>query len=154
MNTLSPTFTGRFYKDKDGYGLLCVHWSKIMNADDKYKLDAAHHLLYLALRGKDWRKGFTPPSNQRKIDNGAFEGWILFSSLARIHSPVWENWLLEPFAGHVTLATLEHLRRFLPKVHAYAFKREQFSGHNFPFYAYNLPIDSQAKQEKEQDSNE
>ena len=50
-----------------------------MNSDRKRDLAAEHHLLYLALLGKDWRAGFTPITNQRKLDNGAFHGWSAIS---------------------------------------------------------------------------
>jgi hypothetical protein len=72
MNTLSRAITARFFPQPDSYNALRKKWSDLINSERRHELTSAHHLLYLALIGKDWRKAFTTISNQRKLDNGAF----------------------------------------------------------------------------------
>jgi len=84
MNTLSRAITARFFPNPDSYNALRKHWSSLINSERKHELTAAHHLLYIAMIGKDWRKAFTPPTNQRKLDNGAFLGWGMLRALATI----------------------------------------------------------------------
>ena len=99
-------------------------------------LTAAHHLLYLALRGKDWRRAFTPISNRRKLDNGAFVAWALFRALGSLHSPWNTDALLAPFEGAVTPEMLARLRELLPNPSPYRLRPEEFAGGAFPFEAY------------------
>jgi hypothetical protein len=74
MNTLSRTITSRFFIDPQNCTALRQQWSALINSDRKHELTTAHHLLYLAACGKDWRKAFTLASNRRKLENGAYVG--------------------------------------------------------------------------------
>ena len=121
------------------YSLLRKQWSRLINSECKHSLSAAHHLLYLALLGKDWRKRFTPPTNRRKLENGAFSGWKLFKALYLLHSTYNEAQLLAPFEGLITSEMLAKVRRLLPQPNPYAYAIEQFAAGNFPFEAYTLP---------------
>jgi hypothetical protein len=136
MNTLSRAETAQTLIHPDTYLLLRNHWSRLMNSERKHDLSAAQHLLYLALMGKDWRKSFTPPSNRRKLDNGAFEGWMMFRVLRLLHSRFAEDQLLAPFDGLVTPAMLDNLRKLIPKANPYSYRIEQFAAGAFPFEAY------------------
>jgi hypothetical protein len=136
MNTLSRAITAQIL-DADSYRALQKHWSALMNSDRKYELSAAHHILYLALMGKDWRRGFTPPTNRRKLENGAFHGWVLFRALERLHIKAYEQELLELFDGLVTPQMLQLIRSLLPKPNPYTYRPEQFAARAFPFDAYN-----------------
>jgi hypothetical protein len=136
MNTLPRASTAQFLADLNTYQRLRRHWSDLMRSPRKHELTAAHHLLYLSLLGKDWRKGFTCVTNRRKLDNGAFYGWALFRALATLHMPSRETELLEPFDGLVTSVMLESIRRLIPAQNAYHFRPEQFSS-GFPFEAYS-----------------
>ena len=136
MNTLSRAETAQTLIHPDTYLLLRNHWSRLMNSERKHDLSAAQHLLYLALMGKDWRKSFTPPSNRRKLDNGAFEGWMMFRVLRLLHSRFVEDQLLAPFDGLVTPAMLDNLRKLIPKANPYSYRIEQFAAGAFPFEAY------------------
>lgn len=138
MNTLSRAETAQFFPDSAAYLALRQHWSRLMNSDRRHDLTAAHHLLYLALLGKDWRRGFTPITNPRKLANGAFCGWALFSALREVHYAT-AAWLLAPFAGLVTEAMLEQVRRLLPLPSPYAYHPGAFAPGAFPFPAYNPP---------------
>ena len=134
MNTLPRAITAQILNDNETYTVLRTHWSALMQSDRKHELTAAHHLLYLVLLGKDWRKAFTPPTNRRKLENGAFEGWVLFRALGSIHSVVASPHLLAPFDGIVTPQILQRIRDLLPSLSPYRCKPEDFS-----FEAYDVP---------------
>jgi len=114
MNTLPRAVTAHVLGDTEAYTALRARWSALVQSERRHELTAAHHLLYLALVGKDWRRAFTPPSNRRKLENGAFEGWVLFRALGRIRGLVDQPQLLAPFEGIVTPQALRRLRELLP----------------------------------------
>lgn len=136
MNTLSKAITAHFFASSDQYNALRAHWSTLMNSQRREELSAAHHLLYLALLGKDWRKSFAPITNQRKLQNGAFIGWEMFQAIHRLHSHRCEAWLLAPFEGIVTVLMLQLVRRLVTQQNPYAAKPEAFSNGSFPIEAY------------------
>ena len=136
MNTLSRAITARFFPNPDSYNALRKHWSDLINSEHKHELTAAHHLLYLALIGKDWRKAFTPITNRRKLDSGAFWGWGMFHALFILHSKFSEQDLLAPFDDLVTPQMLQDLRSFLPLIYASEFRSDEFMNRQFPFEAY------------------
>jgi|SRR5215469_2592017 len=138
MNTLSPTITARFFTDLDSRATFAMQWRTLMRSDERHQLTPAHHLLYLALMGKDWRKGFTPPRNASKIVNGAFTGWALFRAIMTIHDPRQEEQLLAPFGGLVSLAALEQMRSLIVRTSAFGHTLEEFADSTFPFDAYQL----------------
>jgi hypothetical protein len=140
MNTLSRAVTARFFPNSDSYNALRKCWSGLINSERKHELTAAHHLLYLALMGRDWRKAFTPFSNKRKLNNGVFWSWGLFRALCRVHNKFSEQELLAPFDGLLTSEMLRGLRSFLPVVDPYRSRPEQFTRDSFPFDAYNEPV--------------
>ena len=137
MNTLSRAITAQFFTAPESYKALQTHWSNLMRSEGKRELTAVHHLLYLALRGKDWRKAFTPITNPRKLDNGAFFGWGLFNALRSLHYGRQED-LLAPFEGLVTPEMLQLVRNFVPS-NAGNFRAEEFTRQSFPFEAYQVP---------------
>ncbi len=139
MNTLSRAMTAQILTHIDTYPLLRKHWSGLMNSERKHELSAAHHLLYLTLLGKDWRKSFTPPTNRRKLKNGAFQGWMLFRALHLLHSKFGEEQLLAPFDGIVTPQMLANVRKVIPCPDPCSYPIEQFEAGSFPFEAYTLP---------------
>lgn len=137
MNTLSRAMTAQLYPNSDSYTLLRRQWSALLRSPRRCELTAAHHLLYLALLGKDWRKAFTPISNPRKLANGAFQGWVLFRALLAIQMPSAEAELLAPFEGLVTAEMLAGIRRLLPvKLNPYQLRPVDFGSGSFPFEAY------------------
>lgn len=137
MNTLSRAITARFFPNPDSFNALRKHWSGLINSERKLELTAAHHLLYLAATGKDWRKAFTPPTNPRKLDNGAFFGWRMFRALQTIHSRFGEEELMAPFEGLITPQILSQLRSLLPTLNAYLYKPTDFVNGAFPFDAFS-----------------
>jgi hypothetical protein len=139
MNTLPRAVTAQIFPSTDSYTALRTHWRALLRSDCKHELTAAHHLLYLALLGKDWRKAFTPITNERKLANGAFPGWALFRALRSLHSPWEEATLLAPFEGIVSLPMLQFVRKLLPLANAYAYRPGDFTSAAWPFAAYNVP---------------
>ena len=141
MNTLSRAITAQYFTDTNAYTALHAHWRTLVGSDRKRELGAAHHLLYLALLGKDWRKGFTPPSNPHKLANGAFVGWALFRALRMLHSQVAEPGLLAPFGGLVTPQMLQQLRTHLPLLDPAAYRPEDFAPGTQSVAAYLTPTE-------------
>jgi hypothetical protein len=139
MNTLSRAYTAHFFPESANYLALQQHWSRLVRSDRKHTLTAAHHLVYLVLLGRDWRRAFTPISNPRKLANGGFSGWALFRATGQVHSPSSTADLLAPFDGLVTADMLRALRARLPETWSFAFKPELFAGGAFPFDAYLAP---------------
>src|SRR5262249_44091407 len=78
-------------------------------------LTAAHHLLYAALRGKDWRRGFCPVTNPKKLANGARFDRSVREAIFDLHSEWVEDRLLAPFGGWATAAMLRRVREWIPK---------------------------------------
>ena len=136
MNTLNREQTSLLFPHPENYQQLRNHWSQLINSDRRHELTAAHHLLYLALLGKDWRKGFTPPSNPRKLANGGYSGWAMFRALLLFHSKYHEKWLLDPLGGLVTPDMLALIREKIPRVASYTYRCEHYQSGNFPFTAY------------------
>lgn len=137
MNTLSRAITARFFPNSNSYNALRNKWSDLINSERKHELSAAHHVLYLALIGKDWRKAFTPLTNQRKLDNGAFWDWGMFRALQTLQLQFKEDELLTPFDGLITPQMLSELRDLLPSANAYTYKPSDFANRTFPFDAYS-----------------
>ena len=140
MNTLSRAVTARFFPNSDSYNALRKCWSGLINSERKHELTAAHHLLYIALMGRDWRKAFTPLSNQRKLSNGAFWSWGLFRALFCVHNEFHKQALLAPFDGLITPQMLSELRGFLAVPRPYHFRPDEFTRTSFPFDAYKESI--------------
>ena len=136
MNTLSPEITKSILGDPAKYLAIKNQWRTLMASPRKHELTATHHLLYCALMGKDWRRGFTPPTNPVKLENGAYEGWILFQCLMQLHYPQEEAALLAPFEYQLRPAMLKRLRKFMPKPNPYHFNVAGFADGKFPFDAY------------------
>ena len=152
MNTLPRAITAHVLTDPDLYYAIRQQWSELMRSTRRRELIAAHHILYLALIGKDWRKGFTCATNQRKLDNGAFYGWVLFRAVESLHLPSCEAELLAPFGGVVTPLMLEHIRNLIPDQSPSSYRPEQFTPANFPFEAYRLPASFQTAAADERNS--
>ena len=142
MNTLPRAITAQILTDSETYNVIRRRWSELMRSPRRNELKAVHHLLYLVLLGKDWRKGFTCVSNRRKLDNGAFYGWTLFKALAALHMPSQEPEVLMPFDGVVTPFMLQRVRELVPSQSPFKYRPEQFAA-GFPFDAYTLPELSQ-----------
>jgi hypothetical protein len=153
MNTLSRAVTARFFPHPDAYNALHKKWSVLINSDRRHELTAAHHFLYLALSGKDWRKTFTPPTNQRKLENGAFLGWAMFRALQTIKNRFKEPDLLAPFDGAITSQMLVELRDLLPTSNLYSFRPADFANGVFPFDAYEQENSAKATEQYKGISN-
>lgn len=148
MNTLPLAVTAQILNDPGHYYSLRQHWSALIRSPRKHELRAPHHLAYLALIGKDWRRGFKPVTSRRKLENGAFAGWQMFKALAALHMVGFEDFLLAPFDGLVTASMLQQLRQMIPYRSAHEYQPDQFAS-EFPFDAYQplsaaQPADSSA----------
>ena len=138
MNTLPRAITAQVLADPTVYRSLRAHWGALVRSPYRHNLTAVHHLLYLALIGKDWRRSFTPISRETKLKNGNFAGWGLFRALSSLHASS-EEWLLAPFDGLITPAALQMIRQMILYRQAPQFQPEQFTPGSFPFDAYALP---------------
>lgn len=110
MNTLNRQITRTFFVDKDnGFENLKARWSQIVNDKETRKsLTAEHYALYAALRGKDWRKGLTLPTNSNKLNNGYQSKALQIAK--HLHSGWWSDMLIQPFEGIIDLDGLKALR--------------------------------------------
>lgn len=138
MNKLPPQIKNQLFTDKNEYLALRAHWSQLMNSERKHELTAAHHLLYTALIGRDWRKGFTLTTNQKRLANGAFDGWKLFPALMHLYSQHYETWLLAPFDDLVTSSMMQQIRQIIPRIQPHQCKVEDFMNGRFPFTAFDV----------------
>lgn len=139
MNTLSRATTARILAEPGRYDALRRHWRALVTSDRRHELTAAHHLLYAALRGRDWRRVFTPIRRPSKLAGGAFASWPLFDALWQLQSPHRESQLLPPFDGLVTPAMLAELRPLLPRVQQHRLDPADVAAHGLPFDAYVSP---------------
>ena len=115
MKKLNKQITINFYKDAEGYSAMMAHWSHLMNDKAERKsLRAAHHLLYLILRGKNWQEAFAPVTNPVKLENGGFYNWGARKALLALHSPGVEERLLQPFADFLHPDALCIIRELVP----------------------------------------
>lgn len=148
MNTLPQAVTAKLFATPDSYLALRKQWSALVNSNRKHDLSAAHHALYLALLGKDWRQAFTPITNSRKLENGAFYDWGLFRAFGMLHNKWSDKKLLSPFDGLVTAEMLQYIRSLLPAPTPSAYGPTAFANRDFPFDAYHVPqamLDDEAK---------
>ncbi len=136
MNTLPRAITAQFFSEAESYKTLKAGWKALHNSEQRHDLTAAHYLVYLTLRGKDWRKAFTPITSERKLENGAFGGWGLFKALRTLHTQSCEEALLAPFAELVTPVMLQQVRELLPVFNYYTYQPREFTSRKFPFEAY------------------
>ncbi len=140
MNTLPRAITAQWFATTESYWSLRRHWHGLLQSERRHELNAAHHLLYLALLGRDWRREFTPPSNAAKLANGAFVSWSFFGALDSIHYGFQQPESLAPFDGRVTPAMVAALRPFVPRLSYFERQPEQFQPGQWPFEAYILPV--------------
>ena len=125
MKTLPKAITRTFFKDElQGWDQLRAAWKQHLatppitpvggEAQRRDHYAAARQLLYAALRGKDWRKGFTAPTNETKLRNGY--RWELENALAQVRA----NWtgtqqaVLEPFKDILVEDALPRIKSLLP----------------------------------------
>jgi hypothetical protein len=149
VNTLNREQTAHLLGNPTIYGALRRHWSALVTSDRKHSLTAAHHLIYLALIGKDWRKSFTPVVNARKLLNGGHYNWGLFDAVHALQfAPA--NDLLAPFDGLLTIAHLFALRTFIPTfTNLYSYEPSSFANSAWPFDAYPAVLQLPAKTQQE-----
>lgn len=115
MKTLSKKITATFFNNEDDYAKLKAHWGQLMQDKELRKqLKAEHHIIYLALMGKDWTKMFTPTTNKTKLANGYNENAGRLRACSVAGSSHYSNtYLLTPFDGLVSEDTLHLIQAYL-----------------------------------------
>jgi hypothetical protein len=136
MHTLSRAATAHWFTTPAAYDQLRRHWRALLTSDRRHTLTADHHLLYCALLGRDWQRGFTRP---RRLPPEGLIGWRLFPALRRLHYLYRDDRLLAPFDGLVTPEMLMAVRRWLPTVDEHTYPPEAYAPGVFPFAAYGGP---------------
>ena len=115
MKTLSKTMTARFFRSPEDYERLIMLWSDAMQDKQmRCQLTAAHHLLYLILRGRNWHTAFTPITNVRKLENGGFFQWGARLAVTTLHRTGMEAQLLAPFRDVLAPDALRLIRELVP----------------------------------------
>lgn len=149
MNTLNREQTAHLLGNPTAYAALRLLWRDLVTSERKHSLTAAHHLIYLALIGKDWRKAFHPVVNARKFLNGGHYNWGLFDAVHALQfAPAAD--LLAPFDGLLIIDHLFALRTFIPTfTHLYNYEPSSFANSAWPFDAYpsTLQLPLTTKQE-------
>jgi hypothetical protein len=119
MNTLGKTITQQFFNSPDGYALIQEHWARQIK--EGYQPTTYDLLSYAILRGKDYRKGFTPITNQVKLDNGQEPLTALYKAAMQIKwkgfSPIFASFL-SPEANKIVLNYLPVITYNMSAVHS------------------------------------
>lgn len=114
MNTLNKTITTRFFRNAEDYNRLIALWSCWMrDAEMRSRLTAAHHLLYLILRGRNWHQAFAPVTNARKLENGGVYNWGARKAVHALHYADADA-LLAPFRDVLHPDALVMIRELVP----------------------------------------
>jgi len=98
MNTLSKKITPLFYREEhrsSAFEAIQSHWKSLQD-NPEISLTLEHHILYAILRGKDWRKCFTPITNTVKLSNGMVADQSLNHALWRLSNKESAYTLFEP----------------------------------------------------------
>lgn len=66
-NTLGKEITKNFFLNESGYSDLKALWK--VKLDNGFEPNADDLAIYAMLRGRDWRKGYTPISNKNKLSS-------------------------------------------------------------------------------------
>lgn len=114
MKTLGKKVTKSFFRTKNGWTNLKKAWVKELKAGSSFTFDPGVHLLYNALRGKDYRKGFTPTTNRKKIINGQYRDSGMMKAVASARLESTKEAVLLIFGKHITREGLESLIAMLP----------------------------------------
>lgn len=113
--TLNKQFAAQFYEEGKTYEDLTKRWKLIIS--NKKPLLVEDYILYAILRGKNWRKTATPPTNPIKLENGALTGWCVRFAISRISAGStnqYTNLLLEPYKDIIKKETLDIIKQILP----------------------------------------
>lgn len=70
MKTLGKKITLQILKDQESYKTLCKNWA--IRIQNKEELQSPWHTLYLMLRGKDWRKGYSFSNPETSPDHRSY----------------------------------------------------------------------------------
>jgi hypothetical protein len=125
MNTLSKTITRTFFQTETGYQELEARWRERLASGTT--LHGQDYLLYQLLRGKDYRKAFTPPTHPAKVANGhrpyleqrLYGPWsfLFFRAPNRYQPFPWDENLkhwLKPYQDLLAEDITEQLRVLIP----------------------------------------
>jgi len=115
LKTLNKDITSEFFESGEHYTVLESRWRELMNDRELRKtLTCRHHLLYAMLRGKNWHKALTVPTNATKLANGALVSWVGRAAYGSVRQGDIDG-LISPFAGTVTDSAVIRLRERLPE---------------------------------------
>lgn len=125
-------------QDAFPYAAIRARWCEVVHSDRKHELTAAHHLLYMALMNRDWRKAFTPIRRASRLANGAHPYQTVNTALWRVHSThYWKQKWLAFFEGILTPEMLAEVLTRIPK------PNDDY-GHQLPDAPYVEVIDDAA----------
>lgn len=113
MKTLGKSITQRFFLVEDGYSLMRKRWSELVNGD--HKPSSRELLLYMILRGRDYRKAFSPVTNGTKLFNGQNPDQGLNSAMSGLRRKKdLEELVNRLFKDIVDHGAVQDMIRFLP----------------------------------------
>lgn len=82
MNTLNKTITSTFYTEFNSFELLEQTWKT--QVKEGFKPTSTDLLYYAVLRGKDYRKAFTPITRKIELENGAVANGALRQAITNL----------------------------------------------------------------------
>lgn len=123
MKTLGKSITRHFFVNPEtGWDDLKARWKEMQTffADPMVEANASEeappnraalNLIYMAVRGRDYRKAFTPITNEKKLANGAAADWGYRKAYACMCNPnLWKF-----FDGILTDTAMDAIRGVIPK---------------------------------------
>lgn len=71
MKTLNKNITTHFFKSENGFSEIKTAWKAYISSPEnqKSRYFSTQLLIYAILRGKNWQKSFSLPTNKNKVDN-------------------------------------------------------------------------------------
>lgn len=119
MRTLNKKVTSHLFTCRDGFKRLNIIATRL--GKNGTHLTPAQFLIMNAVRGRDWTKSFTPPTNAVKLKNGGVKNWGLVHAIREIElalsssSSLPSEAILHIFEGVVGRKELTMLASMLPE---------------------------------------
>lgn len=114
MKTLGKKITKDFFITENSWKDIQKDWARELQAKNSMLENPGVHLLYNALRGKDYRKGFTATSNRKKIVNGQYRDLGLMRAIRSARLESTKEAMMFMFGDNISREGLENLISMLP----------------------------------------
>ena len=128
MFTLNKKITATWFLSEDSFDALTAHWSKLVNdKESRKKLTSVHYMVYAILRGKNWHKCFTKPTNVNKLANGYHPAYAAKKAWSVLFNLRNSDYVLAPFKDFVTPDALVKIRALITSISFNMFETEPYN---------------------------